>query len=220
MNQILCQCKSLVMLLAVHLLFLAGAGQAYTTSRANITATGRNIQMDGFLLEWKTENARIFAGDGRLLWDASNTAEGFAGYVKMVMTDSCRPSALIICAGNGNCVDVSLQRDSIQTAAVVMFAVAGDSLRKTAEFLIPWKGLAAVANDSGLVKMRAVSECGDTIGEIICKGKPLTPEKTTVLTPTLKFQIAFIVILLIAYLVLMMRIRKIKTTRRKEWPRQ
>jgi hypothetical protein len=217
MKQILKHALRIMIIGMVIVYAVTGTAHAMRTSNITISQQGKKIQLDGFLLEWKSENAHTFAGDGRLLWDAVNTTEGLAGYVKMVMTDSCRPVALVICADTASCADISLRKDSMQTAGAVMYAAAGDSLSKTVEFIVPWN---EHGPDTIQVMLTAVSECGDTIGKVACKTKTIIQRKTTIMTATLKFQLVFIAVLIIAYLVLMSRIRKMKITRRKEWPRQ
>jgi hypothetical protein len=48
----------------------------------NLVRRGRKIQVDGFLLEWRGDNANIWPGSN-WRWDAVSTAEGIAGYVSL-----------------------------------------------------------------------------------------------------------------------------------------
>src|SRR5512133_3267477 len=51
--------------------------------------TGRRIQLDGFLLEWKPSLAKSFGDNIEFVCDAFKTPEGLSGYCKSKNPVSC-----------------------------------------------------------------------------------------------------------------------------------
>ncbi len=50
--------------------------------KKNMVRSGRKIQVDGFLLEWRDEDANVWPGSN-WRWDAVSTVDGVAGYVSL-----------------------------------------------------------------------------------------------------------------------------------------
>ena len=177
----------------------------------DIQESGRKIQLDGFLLEWNEATARPFNGNGRLIWNAVNTSEGFTGFFKNTTSDSCRIVKIRLCSASGSpCWNIDLTNDGVRSSLSAVSAVAqiAGSLY-SAEFVVPWSALVRPGERRYRVEITAYAACGDS-SRIECQGAVMIAPKASVLTPKIKMQIVFIGVLLAAFLFLQFAVRKKK----------
>jgi hypothetical protein len=185
----------------------------------DIQETGRKIQLDGFLLEWNEATARSWNGDRRLIWNAVNTPEGFTGFLKNTTADSCRIDSIRLCGSREiSCWTIRLANDAVKSSLSAGFAVAKDTgSLYSAEFAMPWFALAKPGEKRYRVEMTAFSVCGDS-SKIVCCGDVAAIPAASFLTPKIKVQIAFIAVMLAAFVFLQLSVRK--KTRRTAKPRR
>jgi len=119
------------------ILTIAAVGHSLPAGRGDNTIhrTGRNIQVDGFLLEWKRADARPWMETG-WEWDAIITANGISGYIRAGAAPACSAWTF----------DIIPKEDIL----------AADYANQTTEWLI---------YDTGINKItiNAYSACGDTL---------------------------------------------------------
>jgi hypothetical protein len=181
-------------------------------ARVRIEEHGRTIQRDGFLPEWSPEEARTLGEDTTLAWDALNTPEGLAGYVRFSPRSACsswtvtffpdmralqRPLAMRVdTAGEGWFYSVYEWEDD--TTGML-----------SAEWVIPWDTIRVDSTGEYEIGMYAASACGDTLEPVILTGNRAAREGTRgVFGPGLLARIAIVAALLVLYLVLQARARK------------
>ncbi|MBD3316316.1 MAG: hypothetical protein GF344_11060 [Chitinivibrionales bacterium] len=198
----------------VVMLISIGVGEV----RVRVEERGRAIQRDGFLPEWRPEKARTLGGDA-LTWDAVNTAEGLAGYVRYSRVGSCSLWTLKFFPNMG-----ALQRNFTMTMDSSnggwFYSVyeweddTGEMV--SAEWIIPWDTISVDTAGEYEVGMYAASACGDTLESVVLSGNRNQSESGGgVFSAGLIFQILVAVVLLVFYFVLQARARK-KYVRKKE----
>ncbi|MFW5775034.1 MAG: hypothetical protein ACOCW2_01985 [Chitinivibrionales bacterium] len=203
-----------VILIFVHVVsFYAYAD----TTKTDIHRDGRNIQRDGFLLEWNTDDSRVFAQGSSVRWDAINTPEGFAGYVRYPYTpDRCSVRTF---AFHKQPADSALLRMDVHYPGpqdayynVHLDTEKGDSII-AAEWLIPWS---IIKPDSSGAFQLSVSSQDTCRGQntLVIDGKTglLKNKGTPEAVPPLRliFQGFLILVLLIAYLLVRSKAKKLK----------
>jgi hypothetical protein len=185
-----------------------------------VDSYSRPIQLDGFLLEWDEQEARDFDGDARLLWDAANTKEGLAGYLKTPVRESCgvyfvRLYPTMDAVHRYKQITLA---DSVSSSDYYrLYQREGDSAAIIAEFLLFWDDIDLDSAGAYRVGMIAYTECGDTLGPLVLQGSRLAP-RGTLFTPRMWVQLIVIVVMLTLYVVLYVRIRR--RNRRRESPRR
>ncbi len=202
----------------IGLLFLCGYGTVWAQNdRAVVDKDGRNIQLDGFLLEWNEEENRRLSPESPVRWDAMNTPEGFAGYVQYPYSpDSCGIRTFLLRQANtGNLIARLTVKvpDPQQDMYSVNLDTDKDSLI-AAEWLVPWSKINP--DTSGIYTLTLVmdSGCDGISGSVRIQGKTglfneLQPDETPS-SSRLIFQGVLIAVLLAAYLLVRARANKLK----------
>jgi hypothetical protein len=149
--------------------FLASAARA-----ADITRTGKRIQLDGFLIDWKENGRRAWGGSGGWYWDALNTPEGVAGYFSnaaarcsawtfslVALAGASGPRVIAVTdTGSGTMQDFScVSREPRDSAAAV-----------TVEWILPWDSVALDSDGTYAVQVAGASACGDTLQPMLLAG--------------------------------------------------
>lgn len=158
--------------------FFAAAFVFYTPAPAAgiaaVSRSGRSIQLDGFLVDWKEKERRTWQGSDQWCWDAVNTPEGLAGYFHNA-GDRCKPWTFYIDARNGALRPriVSVDDTGVETGrnfAYTSLAVDSSAFCLTLEWVIPWDSLAVDSAGTYTVSVAGRSACGDTLQSLLLTG--------------------------------------------------
>jgi hypothetical protein len=139
-----------------------------------ISQHGRRIQLDGFLLEWKSDSAKSIDNLG-WSWDATNTPDGISGYLKSNHSVSCRDWTFTFRSQNPGVEKLIIQvnqelkdqknslykfdRPLFDSAAVVCV-----------EWVIPWSAAGLGGDGVYKIDIQGASNCGDTLPQIMITG--------------------------------------------------
>ncbi len=204
---------------AVLLLCLAGVPHAQLPEAVEIPVISRVVQCDGFLMEWTEEQARALGGS-RVVWDAVQTPDGVAGYVRAPQDAGCGLAEVIV-VREDEIDSVNLLVAASGPSCCPFHAVQVDTVRgeTVVEFVLPWQRLGSTAR-SGAYRLRleAVDTTGLQCGLATFCG-PRESFAAQVFTPALKRQVVVVAILLGLYLGLMLWVRK-RRTRQTQSPHQ
>lgn len=151
---------------------------------------GRAIQADGFLLEWAEKDAASSVyRQKKLNYDAVNTPQGVAGYVRVASPDTCQPASFLLGPGvSSKHLYMTIGADAAPTDLhAVQKGFADTDTSVTVEWIVPKAQL--IVNDSGnyTVALTIITSCRDTIPPVVFLGrysvsegkKPSTGSATT-----------------------------------------
>jgi hypothetical protein len=174
----------------------------------------RPVQCDGFLMEWREADARPLASVPGATWDAANTADGLAGYVRAAARDSCDPAGVVLgLSGPQRSELLGLLRfDGTSQGLAVSAVNRAEQAEHALEFVLPWNSLALDSTGCYGVVLSVFTSCDSTAGAVRLAGCRGTLA-ARVITPRIKTQIAVIAVLLAAYVVMSLRLRRKRTDR-------
>lgn len=143
--------------------------------------TGRMVQLDGFLLEWRRDSAKALGSDSLWQWDAINTKEGLAGYFKTAnrqlkcpdWTFRFLPQRLSPYKNMNLRIGQTVDQTFYRTA---MSGAAPDS-SLVAEWVIPWDSITVDSSGAYQIGLMAFDGCKDTLQPVIFSGHKFTPQK-------------------------------------------
>ncbi|MBD3421526.1 MAG: hypothetical protein GF398_15515 [Chitinivibrionales bacterium] len=199
-------------------------GMLWQISRADelfeVKKTGRRIQLDGFLLEWDSKQFRTWQGAPGIAYAAISTPEGLTGAFTFAKSISCSSWTFKVFA------DMRALHRSIRikyagdSASSPFFASSADStaMRQGAvEWIIPWDTIRVDTTGRFQAGMFGYSACGDTISSLTISGQRPVDRGNglSVLTPRLMIQATIIAILLVLFIILKMKTRKLTVERRQ-----
>lgn len=195
----------------ILLLFVAVSAEV----SVDIVRESKNIQVDGFLMEWNSENARRWK-DSDWSWDAMNTPAGVAGYFTLGEEEPCSSWVFEI-TPQGEDREFRIRiPDVFDGEFYAVDEARYDSVgRPTVEWLIPWSALGkekAVGKYS--VRMMAGSECDDNLEPVVLNG--IREEKVKIITPKLISKGLLIVLLLVLYVRVRKFVKKAEAKGRKD----
>ena len=188
----------------------------------DISQHGRRIQLDGFLLEWKSESERPFGSNQEWGWNAVNTADGISGYFKSIDKVTCRDWVFTFQSQNTGAQELlikinqelSLEKNTFYQLDRALFDSTGVV---SVEWVIPWTA-AGIGNDGSYkIDIQAASSCGDTLSQIVITGNQ-NIQKTKSAWSGTAIRIVAIAVLSIAFIFMRRKIRQRKT--QKESPHQ
>jgi hypothetical protein len=144
-------------------------GMANAVQIHQVTQSGRQIQLDGFLLDWQN-NAQKLGSDSLWQWDVINTREGLTGYFKTSKPPNCSlwqfaflphqlsPYKRINITSNAeNKTGIArVNRDSSNTIVI--------------EWIIPWDSISHDSAGLYQVGLFAYDACGDSLAPVIMSG--------------------------------------------------
>jgi len=147
-----------------------------------VAKNGRQIQLDGFLLEWKKADERPLGPDSTWLWDVINTREGLTGYFK---------ADKLTCQGPWTfrflpCRLSPYHAMEIRTDAVgsdsffrVTHGDAGQGRDVVCEWIIPWKNICLDSGGAYQIGLFTFDACKDTLQPLILTGRMYNPKKAS-----------------------------------------
>ena len=142
-------------------------------TKVDVNTYGKRVQLDGFLLEWKTRNALTWGKDDqKWYWGAMNTPEGLAGYLLSKGDMKCRNWVFTINTGKAGPVSIFVP-DSTHRSP---YYATDDKFTEgnggqTVEWVIPWDVVGIDSLGAYAVKLSAENGCGDTLDPMLVTGK-------------------------------------------------
>jgi len=193
------------------------AAASYGERRIEIEQKGRRIQRDGVLIEWRIDEARALSPEHGVLFDAIHTPEGFAGYFRSPLPDSCISRHFVLeSLSDGVAKSFSFSIDS-QSVDGDFYAVGhheeNDRRFMAAEWILAWDSLPAGSNARREVTIYTYNECGDTAEPVILAVQGPAPPSNGK-TGMLFIQIIVILGLLIVFFYLKVKAKKIQRQKR------
>jgi hypothetical protein len=157
-------------------LFIVAAvffSDALSMTDFTVARTGRKVQLDGFLLEWPKDSAKKMSADWPWRWDAINTAEGLTGYFKAPASvgDDWTFSFLPQRLSPYSKMVLSFSSDSGQSFYRVSRPGGSPDSSITAEWVIPWSGIAVDSLGDYRVGIVARDGRGDTLPAVVLSGR-------------------------------------------------
>jgi hypothetical protein len=142
-------------------------------TKVDVNSFGKRVQLDGFLLEWKTKNALTWGkSDNQWHWGAMSTPEGLAGYFYLKGNMKCRNWAFTINPGKAGPFSIVIP-DSVHRSS---YYATDDKFSdgnggQTVEWVIPWDSIGTDSLGAYAVNISAVNGCGDTLDPMLVTGK-------------------------------------------------
>jgi hypothetical protein len=141
--------------------------------KVDVNSFGRKIQLDGFLLEWKTQNALTWGkNDQKWNWGIITTPEGLSGYFLSKGNVKCRNWFFTIDPGKADPVSITIPDSAHHSSYYAIddkFSEGSGGL--TVEWVIPWDSIGIDTLGAYAVKLSAVNNCGDTLDPLLITGK-------------------------------------------------
>lgn len=200
--------KFLLAILIWCVAFSQGAAQ----ENIAIVNNARSIQIDGFLIEWKTGSADTLHSYP-FVWDAVNTPQGIAGYFRYQFQDSCwkmnlqwYPDFNAMHSAIKMTIDTAVEQS-------MLYAFDKSDLSQTVvvEWLLPWDSVLVDTSGTYRVGLYAATPCGDTIPPVIFHGTTYHKQQkdNSIITPRIKIQFISILVLLALFLWLRKKTKRI-----------
>jgi hypothetical protein len=188
-----------------------------------ITRTGRNIQLDGVLIEWQQEHADTLPVQPLIRWDCVLTPAGVAGYFMTPSPrDSCDHVSLEM-VGSGGYVADTLRMDFDTTGTQRMYyrntvRVIDSVAMRICEWLLPHPAPLDSMPSAGRIHLTVYPACGDTMAHSLVMALGDTRvQKGRRGSANLVLRVALIAALLGAYLLLRRRGQRIRRKKPQEY---
>jgi hypothetical protein len=196
------------------MIFLAANLCAQEGGSVDIDRYGKRIQLDGYLIEWNNRTAHVWDNSGVWYWDAINTPEGIAGYIRSEHAVPCTSWTFVIePSGNSEPLLInvspgappqehySIDRDLLTSSSAISL-----------EWIIPWDQADLDVHNQYAIDLRGRSACNEILPPLILSGSKDPPKR--IITPKIIVQAVFIALLLTFYIIMRIRIRN-QTLRRR-----
>jgi hypothetical protein len=149
-----------------------------------VARDGRQIQLDGFLLEWKKSDAMPLGNDSSWSWDVINTREGLTGYFKSEKLPGCKDGwtfRFLPCRLSPyQSMEISTEPAGREGR---FYRVAKSDNRHGAEisceWILPWASVCHDSSGAFQVGLFAFDSCGDTLQPLILAGHVYNPKKVS-----------------------------------------
>lgn len=175
-------------------------------TKVDINNYGHKIQLDGFLMEWNLKAAKKWDKNQHFFWDAVNTSEGLAGFIKSAGKLTCKNWNFTVDPEKAAPFNIRIPSESLETNFYAIDRQAFDSTGMISlEWLIPWDSIAFDSSGEYAVSLSGTSGCGDTLDPLFLTGKQ--GKAPGIISAALLFRVGLFVILLLILIVLRIRIR-------------
>jgi hypothetical protein len=146
-----------------------------------IGKSGRMVQLDGFLMEWRKDSAKVLGADSLWQWDALNTREGLAGYFKTTSRHVQCPDWTFRFLPHRlspyKNMDLRMGPKADQTFYRTAQAGATQDSSLVVEWVIPWDSITVDSSGAYQIGLMAFNGCGDTLQPVIFTGSKFTSQK-------------------------------------------
>ncbi len=195
------------MILSGGMVLFAFASGVFASIEARIEQRGRRIQLDGILIEWDVAEARVLSAEHTILFDAIQTPEGLTGYIRFPAADTCDNWRFRFQSGEEQWELVP--RTSVDQPFYA-FEREADTLGNF-EWILPWQKLETDTSGVFRATMKGDNGCGDSTQLVSLVG-PTPAERVSETSSygALGVQVALIIILLVGFLYLRLRARRIR----------
>ena len=156
--------------------------QSADQQRFTVDRTGREIQVDAFLLEWKEDDSKkLEQGAFSFTWDAVNTPQGLAGYIWYEYGDACFITEVNFYTQTGypdRYMKMTIDTAMSESAFYAIDKSIKDSVTSiTTEWLIPWDSMSVTSDGQYEIKLAAYSSCKDTLNPVALSGQYLIKKR-------------------------------------------
>jgi hypothetical protein len=207
--------KFIALILLCGLKLLLSAQQ-----RFHVDQSGKAIQVDAFLIEWKSEDADTSKETFPIIWDAINTPQGVAGYIRYSNDDSCLLTDVKIFPDMNNMhTFMKFSYDtSIKGAGFYAYEKSYEDNKTsiTTEWVIPWDSIPVDSLNQYEIGFILSNSCNEMTKPLTFYGKRAIVKKGRILTPKVIAQIVTIIILLLLFLRLKAKAKKLNLRRNKD----
>jgi len=148
----------------------------YGMQTYSVTKTGRMIQLDGFLMEWKKDSAKTLGSAMQWHWDAVATKEGLAGYITAPAALPCSVWTSTLYTRN---LSPYSHMDIHSTAALTsgFYRISRGKESVIAEWVLPWDSIAVDSSGRYIIGCVISTQCGDTLAPIVFTGQKYREQK-------------------------------------------
>jgi hypothetical protein len=154
-------------------------GSVFAVQVFPVTKDGRQIQLDGFLLEWKKADTRPLGADSSWSWNVINTKEGLTGYFRSEKKLQCKSWTFrfLPCRLSPyQSMEIRFDSTAAGTFYRVTHADSGQREAVVCEWIIPWKTVCHDSAGGYQVGLFAFDACGDTMPPVILTGRLYNPK--------------------------------------------
>jgi len=204
-----------IFILIVLIIVKSGAQQDF-----DISGFSKRIQVDGFLMEWNGKSVKKWSTDSMWCWDAINTSNGVAGYIRSRKAVSCSSWVFILDPYGGTApLEIQIPQDSATDYYSLDYQTY-DSLKKvTFEWVLPWESIEADSEDVYSIRLTATNNCGDSLSSMLLIGSKKKQDGFFAKTNILHLILIFVSVYIVIAIVLKVTQRK-NQTGRKGLPRR
>ncbi len=152
--------------------FLVTFSDSFPITTYTVTKSGRRVQLDGFLIEWKLDSAKSMGAASLWKWDALGTKEGLTGY----FSGPCAAGAdwtfsfLLHHLSPYSVLKLSFSPDAAQSFFRISQPGGGSDSITTAEWVIPWDSISLDSSGTYQVGIFGYNTHGDTLQPMILSG--------------------------------------------------
>jgi hypothetical protein len=182
-------------------------------SSYQVSESGKNIQVDGFLLEWSPQAKQYSDSSQTIMFGTINSPEGFCGYITLrSLGDSCR-GMIISDSVSGRYWNVPLDTASLLRRSKIC-AIGHDTRNQrddiNAEWCIPWDSLSLSPNKTYQVSLIIKNTCSTLPVTLHFNGSQFNKKSTEFMTSSMMIRIVLIVMLLTIFIYMRAKIAKHK----------
>ena len=174
----------------------------------SVIKIGRNIQVDGLLVEWSSKSINRST---EISSDYILTPDGLAGYIRYSTADTTNLKKItILNSSNAPIFNIDNHNYEAENYAVTLSNMGDENIYTVVvEWLVPTNQL-QLFNNKYNIKIKISDSKNSTNGEIIASGKIVTKNSSDNAIITLLFKILIIVVLLFVFF----KLRKSKKLRK------
>jgi len=177
-----------------------------------VASDGRRIQLDGFLLEWKSDASRPFGKSGEWGCDAVKTVEGLSGYCKSKVPLSCENWKFVFLSGKSDDKKIEMYFNSASDTIKSPYYQYDRELyvssgKLVTEWVIPWSLLETDSSGFYKLDIKVVNSCGDSLPVLTIRGNKILSDTKSSWSGT-AIRALLIAILTMVFILMRRKLRK------------
>ncbi len=149
---------------------LFGVTSVFAVQVRQVNQTGRQIQLDGFLLDWQIANAQKLGKDSTWQWDVINTREGVTGYFKTAKPPPCSLWQFSFFPHQLSPYNKITTNSAADNKAGIGRTIKDSSSNIVIEWIIPWDSITHDSAGMYQIGVFASDVCGDSLPPVILSG--------------------------------------------------